>query len=177
MVVVDIGHGGKDSGAIGIGGLQEKNVILPIGLEVAEILEEAGVQVVLPRSDDRFVDLGPRVALAQSVNADLFVSIHANAISLSRPDVNGIETYYYSSGARLAQVIHASILQSQNVRDRGVRRARFFVLRKTAIPSVLVEVGFVTGAEDAPRLADPDYQEEMAAAIARGVLQYLQINP
>lgn len=176
VVVVDIGHGGKDSGAIGIGGLQEKNVILPIGLEVARILEQQGIQVVLPRSDDRFIDLAPRVALAQGVKANVFVSIHANAISLSRPDINGIETYYYSGGGgRLAQIIHANILQSLGVRDRGVRRARFYVLRNNSIPSTLVEVGFVTGAEDAPRLADPNFQRQMAAAIARGILQYLQI--
>lgn len=176
VVVVDIGHGGKDAGAIGIGGLQEKNVILPIGLEVARILEQQGVQVVLPRADDRFIDLAPRVALAQGVKAEVFVSIHANAINLSRPDINGIETYYYSGGGgRLAQIIHANILQSLGVRDRGVRRARFYVLRRTSMPSTLVEVGFVTGAEDAPRLADPNFQRQMAAAIARGILQYLKI--
>ncbi len=126
IVVVDPGHGGSDPGAIGIGGLRETNVVLPIGLEVARLLEQSGVQVVLTRSDERAVGLSPRVALAEGVNANVFVSIHANAINLSRTDISGLETYYYGSGGRLAQLIHNSILQSVGVRDRGVRRARFF---------------------------------------------------
>lgn len=178
VVVIDIGHGGKDVGAIGIDGLYEKNVILPIGLEIARILQQQGVQVILPRSDDQFIDLAPRVAIAKQANADVFVSIHANSINLSRPDVNGLETYYYSSsGAGLARVIHNSILQSVNIRDRGVRRAGFYVIKRSPMPATLVEVGFVTGREDAPRLADSDHQRQMAQAIARGILQYLQINP
>jgi N-acetylmuramoyl-L-alanine amidase len=112
--------------------------------------------------------------MAQRMNANLFVSIHANAISLSRPDVNGLETYYYSNGQRLARTIHNSILQSLDIRDRGVRTARFYVLRRTSMPSVLVEVGFVTGREDAAKLSDPTYRSQMAQAIARGILQYLQ---
>ena len=175
VVVIDPGHGGPDPGAIGIGGLQEKNVVFPIALEVASLLEKQGVQAVLTRTDDiRDVDLPPRVALAEQVNAAAFVSIHANAINLSRTDISGLETYYYSNGGRLAQIIHANILQGTGTRDRSVRRARFYVLRKTSMPAVLVETGFVTGAEDAPRLGNPDFQRQMAAAIARGILQYLQ---
>ena len=174
VVMVDPGHGGKDPGAIGIGGLREKDVILPISQQVAAILEQQGVQAVLTRNSDYFVDLAPRVTMAERANANLFVSIHANAISRSRPDVNGIETYYYNSGQRLAQTIHRSILQSVNAKDRGVRKARFYVLRKTSMPAVLVEVGFVTGSEDAAKLSSPAYRTQMAQAIARGILQYIQ---
>jgi N-acetylmuramoyl-L-alanine amidase len=110
------------------------------------------------------------------MGADLFVSIHANSINLSRPDVSGLETYYYSSGQRLARTIHSSILQSLDIKDRGVRQARFYVLRKSSMPSVLVEVGFVTGREDAAKLSNPDYRNQMAQAIARGILQYIQQN-
>lgn len=176
VVAIDAGHGGGDPGAIGIGGIQEKDIVLPISEQVAAILEKSGVQVIMTRRDDREIDLPPRVQLANRVNADIFVSIHANAIDMSRPDVNGIETYYYASGDRLANTIHNSILQMTGARDRRVRQARFYVLRHTSMPAVLLEVGFVTGAEDAPRLASPDYQSQMAAAIARGILQYLQ-NP
>jgi N-acetylmuramoyl-L-alanine amidase len=116
------------------------------------------------------------VQLANRLNANLFVSIHANAISMSRPDVNGVETYYYSSGRALAQTIQNSILQATGAPNRGVRRARFYVLRHTAMPAVLVEVGFVTGRDDAPRLADASYRELMAQAIARGILQYVRQN-
>jgi N-acetylmuramoyl-L-alanine amidase len=173
VVMIDPGHGGKDPGAIGIGGLREVDVVLPISLQVARLLEQQGVQVVLTRNADYFVELPGRTAMANRVNADIFVSIHANAVA-NRPDVSGLETYYLSSGLNLARFIHNSVLQSLNIRDRGVRRARFYVLRHTAMPSVLVETGFVTGEEDSARLATPAFQTQMAEAIARGILQYLQ---
>ncbi|MFB2938115.1 N-acetylmuramoyl-L-alanine amidase [Aerosakkonemataceae cyanobacterium BLCC-F154] len=173
LVVIDPGHGGKDPGAIGIGGLREVDVVLPIGLQVARLLEQQGVQVVLTRNADYFVELPGRTAMANRANADIFVSIHANAVA-NRPDVSGLETYYLSSGLTLARFIHNSILQSINVPDRGVRRARFYVLRHSAMPAVLVETGFVTGLEDSAKLATPAYQSQMAEAIARGILQYLQ---
>lgn len=176
VVIVDPGHGGKDPGAIGLGGLQEKDVILAISQQVAALLQQQGVQVVMTRNNDYFVDLQPRVAMAERVNADLFVSIHANSMPANRSDISGLETYYFESGQRLARTIHNSVLQNVNIKDRGVRRARFYVLRKSSMPSVLVEVGFVTGFEDAPRLGTSAYQNQMAAAIARGVLQYIQQN-
>jgi N-acetylmuramoyl-L-alanine amidase len=176
VVVIDPGHGGPDPGAVGIGGLQEKGLVLDISRQVAARLGQQGVQVVMTREDDRDLDLEPRVVLAERANASLFVSIHANAISMSRPDVNGLETYYYSSGERLARTIHNNVLQGTGARDRGVRSARFYVLRRTSMPSVLVEVGFVTGAEDAARLSTSSYRTQMADAIARGVLQYIQQN-
>ena len=175
IVVIDPGHGGKDSGAVGIGGLQEKNIILPIGQQVAAILEQHGVQAVLTRTADYFVDLGPRVVMTQRLNADLFVSIHANSID-NRPDVSGLEVYYFESGLRLAQTVNKSILQSIDEPDRGVRHARFYVLRNNSIPAILVETGYVTGIEDAPRLASPAYRSQMAQAIARGILTYIQQN-
>ena len=175
-VMIDPGHGGNDPGAIGIGGLQEKNVILPISLEIAQILEQQGVQAILTRSSDYFVSLQGRVQMAEQANADLFVSIHANAINLSRPDVNGLETYYYSSGQRLAQTVHNSILETVDIKDRGVRQARFYVLRRSSMPSILVEVGFVTGSDDSAKLSNPAYRSQMAQAIARGILLYIQQN-
>lgn len=177
VVVIDPGHGGPDPGAIGINGIREKDIVLPISLEVASLLEQQGIQVVLTRQDDRDLDLEPRVQIAERANANLFVSIHANAISMSRPDVNGIETYYYSNdGLRLAQVIHASMVQNTGSADRGVRQARFYVIRNTSMPAVLLETGFVTGRDDAPRLGDPAYRSQMAGAIARGILLYVQQN-
>ncbi len=174
LVAVDPGHGGKDPGAIGISGLREKEVILPIAREIAQYLEQQGVRTLMTRSDDTFVSLQGRTDLANRAGADLFVSIHANSISLDRPDVNGLETYYYSSGQQLAQTIHRSILQNVDIADRGVRSARFYVLRNSAMPSVLVEVGFVTGRVDADNLSNPNFRSQMAAAIARGVLEYIQ---
>ncbi|MEH2274795.1 MAG: N-acetylmuramoyl-L-alanine amidase [Nostoc sp.] len=175
VVIIDPGHGGKDSGALGIGGAREKDVILPIGRRLAEILQQNGVQVIMTRDSDYFVTLPGRVLLAERANADVFVSIHANSAGASRPDVNGLEVYYYDSGLGLARIVRSSILQSiATIKDRGVRRARFYVLRKSSMPSILVETGYMTGREDMARLRTSAYQNKMAEAIARGVLQYLK---
>ena len=174
LVVIDPGHGGKDSGAPGLGGLLEKDVVLPISKRVAAILEQNGVQTILTRDSDFFVELQGRVNIAERANATLFVSIHGNAVG-NRPDVNGLEVYYYDSGYNLAEVVRRSILQNiSTIKDRGTRKARFYVLRKSSMPSILVEVGYMTGREDNPRLGSPEYQNRMAEAIARGVLRYLQ---
>jgi N-acetylmuramoyl-L-alanine amidase len=174
-VAIDPGHGGRDPGAVGIGGLQEKNVVFPVSMRVAELLREAGVDVVMTRTTDVTLDLEPRTAIANNANATVFLSIHANAISMSRPDVNGVETYYYSAaGQQLARIIHANVLPASGFGDRGVKQARFYVLRNTAMPAALLELGFVTGANDAPKLRDPAWQENISQAIARGLLQYLE---
>ena len=174
VVVVDPGHGGKDSGAPGLGGLLEKDVVLPISKRIAAILEQNGVHTVLTRDADFFVELQGRVDIATHSNADLFVSVHANSVD-DRPDVNGLEVYYYDSGYGLAEVVRNSILRSiSTIKDRGTRKARFYVLRKSSMPSILVETGYMTGREDNPRLATPEYQNHMAEAIANGILQYLK---
>ncbi len=174
VVIIDPGHGGKDSGAVGIGGTLEKDVILPIGVRVAQILQQNGVQAVMTRNSDYFVTLQGRVDMADRANADVFVSIHANSAGSGRPDVNGLETYYFDSGLNLARIVHSTILQSLSIRDRGVRKARFYVLRKSSMPSILVETGYMTGQQDIAQLQTPQYQAQMADAIARGILQYLR---
>lgn len=175
LVVIDPGHGGRDPGAVGIGGLRESGIVIDISQQVADLLEQQGVQVRMTRTTDVEVDLAPRVNMANQANATVFVSIHANAISMSRPEVNGVETFYFSSGQGLANSIQRSILEAiPEMNDRRVRQANFYVLRNTRMPAALVEVGFVTGAEDAPRLRDPAFRSRMAAAIARGILRYIQ---
>lgn len=177
IVVVDPGHGGPDPGAVGIGGIYEKDIVLDISLQVASLLENQGIQAILTRQTDMDLGLQPRVDLANRARANLFVSIHANAISMSRPEVNGIETYHVAGsreGQRLAEHIQRQLLASTGMRDRGVKRARFYVLVRTAMPAVLVEVGFVTGQEDALRLSDPATRTQMAQAIVQGILDYLQ---
>ena len=175
LVAIDPGHGGRDPGAVGFGGVQEKNVVFPVSTRVAQLLREAGVDVVMTRVDDRTLDLEPRVNIANNANATIFLSIHANAISLSRPDVNGVETYYYSeNGRQLASIIHANVQPASGLGNRGVKQARFYVLRNTAMPAALLELGFLTGSEDIVRLRDPAWQERMAQAITQGLLQYLE---
>mgnify|MGYP006279226215 CR=1 FL=1 len=179
-VVIDPGHGGPDPGAVGINGLRETDVVLDVSLQVAQLLQAKGVQVLLTRTSEVDVDLPPRVALANNSRADLFLSIHANALSLSRPDVNGIETFYFQDGPsrRLAEAVQSQMLRvSPGSPDRGARPGRFFVIRRTVMPAALAEMGFVTGQLDSPRLADAAFRKRMAVAIATGLLNYLVANP
>ncbi|MEO0539606.1 MAG: N-acetylmuramoyl-L-alanine amidase, partial [Cyanobacteria bacterium P01_A01_bin.105] len=174
-IVIDPGHGGRDPGAVGIDGLQEKQVVNPISLRVAALLRQQGVDVVMTRDRDYELGLDTRVQIAERADADFFVSIHANAISLSRPDVNGLETYYYSSrGQSFARDVHDIVLREMQMNDRQVRQARFYVIRRTSMPAILVEVGFVTGEFDSPNLANPAWRERMSVSIARGILVHLQ---
>lgn len=174
VVTIDPGHGGVDSGAVGIGGIEEEDIVLDVSLQVAQLLERQGVQVVMTRQSDQTVELQPRVSIAERSRSNIFVSIHANALSMSRPDVNGIETFYASpEGARLSRFIHDEMIRFSGANDRGLKSARFYVIRNTSMPATLLEIGFVTGAVDAPRLADPQWRSQMSVAIARGILQYL----
>jgi N-acetylmuramoyl-L-alanine amidase len=177
IVVIDPGHGGPDPGAIGIGGIREVDIVIDIGLQVSRLLQKQGIVVYLTRTTNaEDVDLAPRVSLAERVRASAFVSIHANAINMSRPDVNGLETFYApgsSQGRELAETIHNAVLRVANVRSRSLRSARFYVIRRTSMPAALVETGFVTGAEDAPKLASPEHRAQIAAGITQGILEFL----
>jgi N-acetylmuramoyl-L-alanine amidase len=176
IVVIDPGHGGGDPGAVGIGGLRESEAVLDISRQVVSLLKQQGVEAVLTRTRDEEIELEPRVQFAERANADVFVSIHANAFDARRTDVNGIETYYFSggSGQPLARAVQDSLLQELGARDRGVRTANFYVIKYTSMPAILVETGFVTGSEDAARLASPTGRTRIARAIARGILQYMK---
>ena len=174
LIMIDPGHGGRDPGAVGRNGLQEKEINTFIARRLQRTLEQRGYRTAMTRTQDVEVDLQPRVDIAERANATIFVSIHANAISLSRPEVNGLETYYFSTGRNLARAIHSSVLRSTDMRDRGVRQARFYVLRNTSMPAVLVETGFVTGREDAARFQSMAAREQIADAIAQGIIDYLR---
>ena len=111
---------------------------------------------------------------AKQANADLFVSIHANSAGMNRPEVSGLETYYYNTGLELARYVHHRVLRTIKMKDRRIRKARFYVLRKNSIPSILVETGFLTGRADAKNLKSPWFQNKMAEGIARGILDYIK---
>ena len=175
LVFIDPGHGGQDPGAIGLSGIQEKDIILPISQYVAQYLQQQGIQTMMARTSDYFVSLQGRTDMANRADADLFVSIHANSMGSGRADISGLEVYYFGDRG-LADTIHRSILRTVNIPDRRVRRARFYVLRNSRMPSTLVEVGFVTGYDDSAKLTNPTYQRQMAQAIARGVIEYMQQN-
>ena len=178
-IVIDPGHGGSDPGAVGINGLRETDIVLEVSKNVSEFLIKKGVKTVLTRTYERTLDLQPRVTKANNSKADAFISIHANATRGKRKEVNGLETYYYSGykGYSLAKNIHKQILiTSSQSPDRGVRRSRFYVIRKTTMPAVLVEIGFVTGIYDAALLRQKAYRDQMAFAITKGILNYLKLS-
>jgi N-acetylmuramoyl-L-alanine amidase len=172
-IAIDPGHGGRDPGAIGVGGIQEKKITFAVSTMVAELLRQAGFTVIMLRTDDSEVLLKTRVDEAVRQQADILVSIHANA--LNRSNVYGMETYYLRpDSARLAQVLHKHMVQGTGATDRGIRRARFYVVRETptTMPSVLLEMGYVTNPTEGPLLTTPEYQAKIARSIAQGIQAY-----
>ncbi len=178
LVMIDPGHGGRDPGAIGLGGLQEVDVIMPIAKKLVNILESKGIATKMTRDGDYYVGLDERVALANRYDATIFVSIHANSID-GRPDVNGLETYYYGSeGSKLAEIVHRNVLSTVTAKgfylgDRNTRSARFLVLRKSRVPAILVETGYLTNEAEVARLRRDDYRAVEAEGIAKGIMEYL----
>ena len=175
-VVLDPGHGGPDPGAIGIGGIRETDVVLEVSKIVKKLLSEKGVKASLTRRNEVDMDLPPRVYFANNKNADIFVSIHANASRGKRRDINGLETFYYRGwrGRLLAKKIQKQILSvSPGSPDRGVKQGRYYVIKNTRMPAVLVEIGFLTGRLDARRLEKNTHRQRLAYAIAKGILEYL----
>ena len=176
LVVIDPGHGGLDPGAVGIGGMRETDIVLEVSKIVTELLSDKGVKGILTRKNEVDLDLPPRVTFANNKNADIFVSIHANASRGKRRDINGLETFYYRGwkGRLLAKNIQKQILRvSPGSPDRGVKQGRFYVLKNTRMPAVLVEIGFLTGRLDARRLEKSTHRKRIAYAIAKGILEYL----
>jgi len=175
-VVIDPGHGGPDPGAIGIGGIRETDIVLEVSKIIEKLLSEKGVKVLLTRKNEVDLDLPPRVSFANNADADIFVSIHANASRGKRRDINGLETFYYRGwrGRLLAKRIQKQILRvSPGSPDRGVKQGRFYVIKNTRMPAVLVEIGFLTGKLDARRLEKNTHRKRIAHAIAKGILEYL----
>ena len=176
LVVIDPGHGGSDPGAIGISGIRESDVVLEVSKIVKKLLSEKGVKVMLTRKTEIDLDLPQRVSFANKTAADIFVSIHANASRGKRRDINGLETFYYRGwrGRLLAKKIQKQILRvSPGSPDRGVKQGRFYVIKNTRMPAVLVEIGFLTGRIDARRLEKITHRKRLAYAIAKGILEYL----
>jgi N-acetylmuramoyl-L-alanine amidase len=198
VVALDAGHGGKDPGN-NLAEDREKTHNLLLAQEVKRLLEAAGLKVVMTRTADKFVELAARPAFAKRKGANLFVSLHYNAAG--RKGVKGVEVYclkpagapaanedasngpaasapgnpWNSHNILLAYQIQKALLRNLEVEDRGVRHARFAVLRLAEMPAVLVEGGFMTDREEAERIRDASYREELARAIVDGLLDYKRL--
>jgi len=203
-ICLDPGHGGKDTGnrAPGFFPHYEKNYTLPLAFELRNQLQKLGFNVVLTRSQDTYVELPARPAIANARGADLFISLHFNATQTGQNEVAGPETYCItpvgaaSSNAQgegaddgattanrfenksllLAYQMEKSLVQSLHVDDRGVRRARFAVLRDAAMPAILIEGGYMTNPTEGKKIYDAGYRKQMAAAIVRGILNYQKLT-
>lgn len=222
VIVIDAGHGGKDPGAIGYKKYKEKVVVFKIAKELKKLLKSRGYKVFMTRDKDKYVKLSDRTNLSNKKNADIFVSIHANAVPKRNANkAEGIECYFlspsrserakraaakensadlsdmnkYGKNSYLNLVNHHNILASnklaidlqrgmlgalnkkyKGVKDAGVREGPFWVLVGAQMPSVLVEVGFITHPKEAKRLATNRYRNTIAKGIANGIERYFAKN-
>ena len=167
-VVIDAGHGGFDRGGIPGQRIPEKEMTLDVAQRLKTLLAASGYRVIMTRDSDVFVPLPTRVAIANSYGNAIFVCIHFN--SAKRMGAGGIETYFYSrESLPLASAIHYYVAGGAPSSNRGVRRRGFYVLRKTTVPAVLVECGFLTNPAEGEYVQTASYRQKLAEEIAAGV--------
>jgi N-acetylmuramoyl-L-alanine amidase len=194
-VVLDPGHGGHDNGATSIYG-NEKNFALDVALRARDMLQSAGFRVYMTRSSDVFIPLEDRAKMASRFSNALFISIHFNSGGIA---ATGLETYTLaprgvpsmaadgpalsdfvpcpgnvrdSENIALACATHAALVYNSGMYDRGIKRARFVVIRDVIVPGVLIEGGFLSNPNDARRIATSAYRQQMAASILQAVQNY-----
>lgn len=183
LIVIDAGHGGKDPGATSSNlGMTEKEVVLEVALEAEKLLQEAGFRTYMTRRDDTFVTLQDRAAIANQMNADIFVSVHANAAP--RSDLKGVETLYYPSensptdfrdNLRLAEIFQEEMVRTLNASSHRINaRDRLYVLRETKMPAIITEIGFLTNPEEERLLATSQYRKLAAEGIRNAVIRYVE---
>ena len=197
-VVIDAGHGGKDPGTSSRTGYLEKDLVLDVALRTRAHLAAAGIRVILTRDGDRFWELEDRPYLAARGGGDVFVSLHLNAAA-SRT-VQGVETFvtaaenhpptagagigkfpavpnnqFNHSNHVLGNQLQRALVGVTRAEDRGLKHARFVVLRNSAMPAALIECGFLSNAQEAQKLATPSYRESVALGVAQGILNYFAL--
>jgi N-acetylmuramoyl-L-alanine amidase len=199
-ILIDCGHGGRDPGAVGVQNITEKDITMQVGQKLAHLLRKQGCDVFMTRDADLFVPLTTRTNTINVYRPDVFISIHAN--SSAQPVVQGIETYClsscifsdfacsdnaglqlkdllqqrYAKSRKLADSVHKQLLSNlapYDVCDRKIKYAGSQVLLGANAPGILVEVGFVSHAQEVLRLAQPAYQEQLAQGMCLGIMAYL----
>lgn len=199
LVVIDPGHGGKDSGACGPNKVYEKQVVLDISIRVKKILESKKIPCRLTRTGDTYPSLQQRTDYAAKVGADLFISIHADGAG--DPSANGVETFvttaatcdssnhygqggnksaqrnnqYDAANAVLGFSLQSNLVKMSRRSDRGLRRARFAVIKRAPCPAALVECGFLTNPAEESLLNSVSYRDNVARGIANGILGYFTL--
>ena len=170
FIVIDPGHGGSDPGATR-NNIQEKQLTIDISKKIAKKLEEQGAKVYMTRYDDTFVSLSDRVDVTNNKKPDLFVSVHINACE--NEEINGIETHYWKDDSLdFAKAVHKSIMSKIDGNNRGVIKSRFYVIRHTTIPAILLELGFISNPDERNELLSEERQEKSAEAVCEGIINY-----
>lgn len=180
LIVIDSGHGGKDPGKVGVNDAYEKDINLSIARKLKKILEEQGLTVIMTREDENSLadskseDMKERVSIINQKKPALAVSIHQN--SYSSEEVHGAQVFYYShsaEGERAAKIMQEALL---NVDAENTRQAKandtYYMLKRTEVPVIIVECGFLSNRKEADLLITEEYQDKMAQAIAQGILEY-----
>jgi N-acetylmuramoyl-L-alanine amidase len=192
-IMIDPGHGGKDKGATGTAS-QEKNFTLALGRKLSSLLQRLGYKVYMTRNSDRYIELKDRPALAKQVGADIFISLHANKAAAK--SVTGIESFCITpagaasthsrspsskiykgnkncaNNVALTYWIQRSLIETTKANDRGVKHARFMVLKEASCPAVLIETGFLSNRTEEIRLSTEWYQWRLAKGIVEGIQRY-----
>ena len=195
VVVLDPGHGGQDSGAM-CGGVLEKDLTLDVARRIDRLLNSEGIATLMTRVGDTYVSLADRAAFANRVRKCIFISIHFNEDN--KPVASGVETYYaghqITAGSflaswlpflwrplsdspnpesqNLAALVQEALVARTRSIDRGTEARQFFVIANVTSPAILIEGGFLTNKEDISKLASEDYRDQIAAAVADGILRY-----
>ena len=195
VVVLDPGHGGQDSGAM-CGGVLEKDLTLDVARRIDRLLNSEGIATLMTRVGDIYVSLADRAAFANRVRKCIFVSIHFNEDN--KPVASGVETYYAAhqitagsflaswlpflwrplsdspnpESQNLAALVQEALVARTRSIDRGTEARQFFVIANVTSPAILIEGGFLTNKEDISKLASEDYRDQIAAAVADGILRY-----
>ena len=198
IVVFDPGHGGQDSGAI-CGNILEKDLTLDVGRRAEQLVRAQGLRTVMTRSDDHYVSLGERAAVANRQRNCIFVSIHFNDVK--RAAVSGVETYYAlpaiagvpiswswlpfgqqmlteppnAESQNLASFIQDALVAHTQAVNRGTKPEQFYVLANVWHPAVLVEAGFITNKSDVSKLESEQYRDQIARAISEGIMAYREV--
>lgn len=198
-VILDPGHGGQDSGAM-CGAVQEKDLTLDVAQRVRRLLQAEGIGTLMTRQDDTFISLADRARFANRTRDCILVSIHFN--EGDRPLASGVETYYADhqvvptpslvswlpflsrrsttdvpnlESQSLAGFIQEALVARTGAVDRGAKSRQFYVIANVTRPAVLVEGGFLSNKDDIAKLESADYREQLAAAVAEGVLRYREL--
>ena len=182
LIVLDPGHGGMDGGKIGVNGAEEKEINLKISLIIKKLLEKENIDVIVTRDteerigQDQVSDLKARVDIMNKEKPVLAVSIHQN--SYHEESVHGAQVFYHTEseeGAKAAMIIQEALreIDPENTKEAKANNT-YYILKRTEVPTVIAECGFLSNYEEAEKLASEEYQKELAQAVAKGILQYIE---